>query len=343
MTPAAATRRARRRPLAGTLLAAGGLAAAAAALWLAAVPGLQRPPAPLTSPGLADTPTAPVATPVAPAADGQAEPTAAHAQALLRQVFETGSLRGASPDGGWGLDAQGRLQPNLALRRRFDQWLSTLGELTVPQITAVVRQQALQDLGADGAAQVMAVWQNYLALQQHPWQVALDGHDLRLWSAALAERQRVRRERLGMAWAEAFYRDEETALQQRLAQQARPAGEPGARTPESAPTSLPDSAPGAALPVLPALAQAPAAGTDAQSLFAERSAAFGPEAALRLQAEDEAQAAWDRRLQQARAQVAALAAAPEFSPPQRAEAIMRWLDAHFSGSERLRAGALLGR
>lgn len=256
------------------------------------------------------------------------------AEAVHRQLFSSGSLQGAQPDGAWVLDGQGRLLPAIGVRQRFDQWLSTLGEVSAEQLTALVQAQARRDLGEAGAAQVMAVWNRYLQLQQQRWTVALDGHDLRLWESALAERQRVRRALLGMAWAEAFYRDEETALRQHL--QAKT----GQATGESA-AAEPLQRPGAAL--LPALAQAPAAGVDPRTLLAQRSAAFGPDAALRLQAEDEAQADWARRLERARAQHAALAADAQRSPAQRAQSMAQWIEAEFSpGSERLRVRALLG-
>ena len=50
------------------------------------------------------------------------------------------SLRGADLDGAWDVDAQGRLRPTIALRRRFDQLLGLLGEATLEQIGASPRR-----------------------------------------------------------------------------------------------------------------------------------------------------------------------------------------------------------
>lgn len=259
--------------------------------------------------------------------------SAEQAAALTQRLFTEGSLRHARPDGSWGIGPTGELLPSMALRRRFDQWLTTIGEINIAQISAMLKLQATQDLGTAGAEQVMAVWQRYLKLQRQRWKTSLDGRDMTGWDAALAERQQVRRDVLGIAWAEAFYAEEEAALRQHMAGQQARAGLPG----QVAGISQP------ALSTLPALSQAPAPGADARLLHQQRTAAFGAEAAQRLQEEDEAQATWARKLAQARTELARLEAAPELSPLQKQQAIDAWLDGQFQGGERLRARALLGR
>ncbi|AKJ26803.1 lipase secretion chaperone [Caldimonas brevitalea] len=233
---------------------------------------------------------------------------------IERRVFERGSLRGTTPDGDWALDAQGQLRPGLGLRRRFDYYLSAHGEVSVDDIGRLMLQQAARELAPEAVAQIKTVWERYLALQRYGFtqQVQLD--DRSAWSAALAERQRVRRQILGPAWAEAFYREEEEALARHITGEA--AAQVSALLPD--PRRL-----------------------DAATLHQQRVAQFGPEAAERLRQEDEAWAQWQRRLLRAHAEIEALRRAPELSQPQRDAAIERYLQEHFDAAERMRVLALM--
>jgi len=238
---------------------------------------------------------------------------------LLHTLFTEGSLRGAELDGAWGAWDGQRLSPNADLRRRFDQLLTTLGETHVDELRRLVAWLAERDLGAPGAQAVLEVWDRYLKLQQHVFREPMDLARPERWPAVLQEHQLARREMLGMAWADAFYGDEETAFRQRLDQ-----------TSTSQPTAEPNWT-----------APAPA-GLAPEAWHRERVAALGQEAASRLQAEERAQADWDGRLATARSAIERLSQAPELSPVQRQEAKQNWLNQNFQGSERLRAGALLG-
>lgn len=236
-------------------------------------------------------------------------------------LFVEGSLRDASLDGDWGVDGQGRLQPSLALRRRFDQLLTTLGEVNLDELSSWLLDRTLRDVGPTASAEIMAVWTRYITLQEQRYTTEARLDDPQTWTQALAERQRARREILGPAWAEAFYREEEDALR-RQAERVGPAGSSG-RAAE--PTWLhPD----------PQLS--------ADELHQRRVARYGAEAAERLRAEDEAEARWQARLAQAREQVRALQQAPHLSEPQRQEAVEGWITSHFDAHEQLRVRALLG-
>lgn len=236
-------------------------------------------------------------------------------------LFVDGSLREAALDGDWGVDAQGRLQPSLALRRRFDQLLTTLGEVNLDELTAWLLDRTLRDVGPQASTEIMAVWERYIALQERRHATAARLDDPRSWAQALAERQRVRREILGPVWAEAFYRDEEEAMRRRI-EQGLQASSPASSTLD--PLLHPD----------PQL--------DADELHRRRIAQFGAEAAERLRAEDEAEALWQARLAQARAQVQALQQAAHLSEPQRRDAIEGWIASHFDEREQWRVKALLG-
>lgn len=240
---------------------------------------------------------------------------------VLHTLFTDGSLRGSTLDGGWGPWDGQRLRPDAALRRRFDQLLTTVGETTADELRQLVAWLAERDLGPRGAQAVLAVWDRYLTLQRHSFRETMDMTQPDRWPRVLQERQTVRRELLGSAWAEAFYAAEEDALRQRLGQSS-----------ELAKASAP----------VPAWTDPAPAGTAPEAWHSQRVTALGQEAADRLLAAERAQADWEQRLATARQAVDGLARAPELSPLQRQAAIQRWVDTHFQGSERLRAGALLG-
>jgi lipase chaperone LimK len=231
-----------------------------------------------------------------------AEPTPVDPARFGRWLDERSSLRGTELDGSWDVDGQGRFLPTLALRRRFDQLLTLVGETPVERITAFVEHDVRELAGGYAAGAVLDAWQRYLELQRHAWRTQARPGDRQALAAALAERQQVRLRILGPELAQAFFADDAAQLQ------ALMRGEPVA--PEG-PTTQIDTA------RLDALALA------------------------RLQAEDAAWAAWQRRLEAARREVQALQAAPELSALQRTQAIERLLAQRFDAQEALRVRALL--
>ncbi|WP_374586873.1 lipase secretion chaperone [Ideonella dechloratans] len=309
-----------------TLLLCGGLWWA----WAAQAPGARA--AVRLSPAAAQDATTVGARPAPPNAVDALQPDPTRSQRGVAQVrqalFERGSLRGVQPDGGFRLDAQGRLIPDRAVRRRFDQLLSTLGEATIEELGALLQQQARAELGSDdGAAQVMAVWERYLQLQRQLAPAGSTGSAPTADSLALALQERARQRRLvlGNDWAEAFYGDEEAALQARLSNTPSQAS-----TGEQAGTAL------------PAAAHAPQPGEDLTALQRQREATLGPEAAARLQALDQAQAAWAENIQATRRALTRLQGATELSALQRQQAIDQLIESRFAPEDRLRARAVLG-
>lgn len=241
------------------------------------------------------------------------------ARAHVQTVLERGSLRESELDGDWGRWVDGQLQPSRTLRQRFDYLLTSLGEADPAQLRHWIDQEVTAQKGAAAARQVLAVWDHYIALQQHRFRHAPDLADPSTWAAALAERTQVRQQLLGRDWAQAFYADEEAAFAQHIEQ--RKAG-----------VRLEDDH--AALLVANA-------NTNAAELHTQRVQQLGTDAAERLRAEDQAWADWERRLAAAQQTLNTLAAAPHLSGPQRQQAQEDHLAQHFSGSELQRARALL--
>lgn len=221
-------------------------------------------------------------------------------------LAEESSLRGAQLDGDWGLDAQGKLHPTLALRRRFDQLLTLLGETTLEQLRQYIEATVRAQAGPQAAAEVLDIWRRYVQLVGTPFQQVVDPRNWRTWQAALTEQHRIRYALLGPAWADAFYRDEE----QQLAQQIQAAQSNNSTTPATEPPLI-------------------------------RRAELTPQQSQNLQA---AEAEWDRwktRVNEAKQAVAQIQLAPELSAPQREAAVNRWLAERFDAKEQRRVRALI--
>jgi lipase chaperone LimK len=237
---------------------------------------------------------------LAPAASSTGGKTAGN---TAEATSPSNSLANTQLDGDWSIGPNGQPQPSLALRRRLDYFLLLQGEVAISTLTAQIRQQVQAAHGAAAAQQIIAVWDNYLRLQKHNWATQANPQRRDTWGPALAERTAVRRELLGIAWAEAFYADEENALRQMIAQA------------------------NSGLPVT-AAKQA----SDPIAL---------PDAAERIAVHETQWQAWEQRLATARSHIAQLRSAPELSAPQRSAAITAYIHQQFSGGELLRAKALL--
>lgn len=244
------------------------------------------------------------------------------ARAQVQRVLDRGSLRETQLDGDWGRWVDGQLQPSRSLRQRFDYLLTALGEADPAQLRHWIEQEVTAQMNAGAARQVLAVWDRYIALQQHRFERQPKLTDPESWAPALNERTQVRQRVLGLDWAQAFYAEEEAAFTQYIQQRT---GTTGAAVAAAEAATLLVAAPGA----------------EPRQLHAQRVQALGPEVAERLHAEDDAWAAWERRLATARQELEALAVAPQLSALQRQQAQEQYLAQHFSGSERVRARALL--
>lgn len=134
------------------------------------------------------------------------------------------------PAGGWSPKAWsvhgGKLVPGRALRERFDSYLPLGRGVTMVEVRATLEQDALADLGQANSAQVLAIWDRYARLQSYDWQHPFNNADPSGWQATLNEQHQVRRQLLGVEWAEAFFGEDEAALQRRMSSLVATAAKP---------------------------------------------------------------------------------------------------------------------
>jgi len=71
-------------------------------------------------------------------------------------------------------DSSRRRPPSHTLRRRFDDYLTLVGEVPLDSLRALVAQQAATELREPALSAVMALWDRYVALQQTRWKNAVD-------------------------------------------------------------------------------------------------------------------------------------------------------------------------
>ncbi|HEY0859015.1 MAG TPA: hypothetical protein VGE16_18255 [Albitalea sp.] len=279
-------------------------AGSGAALLLAFVSWTPSDEAPPARPAPQQRSAQPAAAPARHAVEPTPPPVVGPRDAAVfeRWMVEHSSLRGAELDGAWEAGADGQLQPTIALRRRFDQLLSLLGEATLEELQGFIAVDVENLAGADAARRVLDLWQRYVMLQQHAFRSQPDLRDRRTWAPALAERQQVRRQLLGADVAAAFYAEDEQQLQALI--QGQPAVAPS-------------------------------------SVHTVDRAQLAPDALDRLQKEEAAWADWERRLADARRELAALDAQAQLSPLQRGEAMDRFIAQHFDSGEATRVRALL--
>ncbi|GIX35715.1 MAG: hypothetical protein KatS3mg126_1494 [Lysobacteraceae bacterium] len=152
------------------------------------------------------------------AASGPSALPEADEEALLAR-WRGSSLGGSEVDGVITLDAEGRPLPDAGLRRRFDYALALLGEFSLGEIRALVGHWARQAHGDAVAAEVLRLFDRYLALKQAESRID-PGLDPALRLERLA---RLRRDHFGAA-AEAMFGEEEALARETLARLARGTG-----------------------------------------------------------------------------------------------------------------------
>jgi lipase chaperone LimK len=278
-----------------------------------------------------------------PSVDRSDDPKATVAPSLPTSLQDTES------DGGVSLDASGRLVPDLALRRLYDHFLSSIGERSIDQIRALLAARLDAITTPDGKRQALEVFERYLRYLRE-----VDGAAARLSALPLRERlatmSDLRRQHLGSEMASAFFNDEEAY--QRYTLDSRELAADAALTPEERAArerdlaqALPDSV---RLPLLEQqrvtadLADAQAIdtlATDADERHRLRSQRYGEDAAARMELLDRERAAWDARVSAYRAERARLQA---LDAAARQTALDAYLQGNFDEAEQRRIRSLEG-
>lgn len=258
-----------------------------------------------------------------------------------------GSLAGAGIDGGVNLDGNGRLIPDLALRRLFDQLLSLVGERPLDEIRALLATQLDALTTPEGKRQALAAFQRYLKYLGE-----VDSAAARLAELPLRERlaalSELRLQHLGSEMADAFFGDEEayqryTLDRRELAEDTAIGAEERAARERELLAELP---PAMREPLLAQqrveadLADAAAIDSlaaDAQERFRLRRERYGEEAAARMELLDRERVAWEARLAAYRAERERVA---RLDAGTRGRALDEYLARHFSETEQRRIRSL---
>ena len=309
------------------------------------------------SPAEAPTPTtrlhadpAPASTPAIveahiPATDAAREDASNLDLAVLRARYERSSLRGTTPDGEVAFDADGRLRHDAALVRRFEHYLSLIGEFELSEIRALLHADLTHAHGDAAAALALAAFDRYVGLRQALAETELSS-DL---ATRLEQLRQLRRTWFG-ADADAMFGADEAHVRYTLARRAIES-DPGL-DPEQRSAQLAQLEAARAPAEREAQREASVAvlvdeqsrqfeqlGTDTAVRHEERSALWGDAAADRLAQLDRERAAWDRRVADyasERARVLAESRDPATMQRRLAELRQRRFDA----DERVRIEAL---
>ena len=245
------------------------------------------------------------------------------------------SLHGTEPDGQLGFDQYGRLIVDLELRRRFDYYLSTLGELDLAHLRELLEQQLPDQLSPHQLRQVMAEFDLYVAyLQAVEELLPAMGPDLR---TRLQTLQRLQIDLLGTDRAQAWFGEDNDYLARTLdvmdgeLDPGDPATDPWAEAM--------GEATGHHL-ALEMNLQYEQLQVDSAQRFAEREALYGAEAAQRLAQLDADRAAWQARVQAYAEKRSRLLANSSMSATEAEQRLAAWRQREFDPAEGRRFLAL---
>jgi lipase chaperone LimK len=259
------------------------------------------------------------------------------------------SLQGTTADGEVTLDANGSVVATLGLRRLFDYFLSTIGELDVPAIRALLLAHVRRLHGELVADEVGRIFDRYVDYQR-----ALSDAEPGLSSdldARLAFAKQLRRKFFDAASADAYFGEEEAYAEYTLERMriARDAGldenARAARLLELEQTLSAEQRASLQQATTAVLAEEQTRQFDAihaspEERHAERSALYGEEAANRLADLDRQRNEWDQRIAAYRQARNAIQADPGYSAAQREHLIGELRARSFDGNEARRVAAL---
>lgn len=313
------------------------------------LPSPPSPSVPLPTTSMFAAPSAATTEPESVAGEYAGAAAMAQPDAAARTPGLPASLQGTLPDGEVTLDANENVVATPGLRRLFDYFLSTIGELDVPAIRALLLAHVRGQHGELVAHQVGRIFDRYV-----DYQYALSAAEPGLGSdldARLAFAKQLRRKFFDAASADAYFGEEEAYAAYTL-ERMRIARDTGldedaraARLQALEQTLSTEQRAGLQQTTTAVVAeeqsrQFEAIGANADARHAERSALFGAEAADRLATLDRERSAWDQRIvayQQARN---AIRSDNRYSAAQRDRLIDELRARSFDANEARRVGSL---
>jgi len=273
--------------------------------------------------------------------------TSARSSVPLAADLAPASLRDSEVDGGITI-RDGRIVPDLELRRLFDYFLSALGEKPLADIRTWLMAHVRERYGADTIAETIDLFDRYVALLQATERLSLTGLDQRARHTQLSS---LRRNLLGPELADAFFGAEERYLTYTLdrldvlkdatlspAVRAQKLDELARGLPEGELSLQQDSTIGAL--VDEQTQQLDAIGASAEDRFNEREALVGKEAAGRLATLDAERLAWDERIARYKATRALILADEHLDARTRELRLTQLLTTEFDEAERRRVQSL---
>lgn len=236
------------------------------------------------------------------------------------RLFQEGSFQGTEPAGEWCVTDAKVLKPCHGLRSRFEYYVLGLGEVSIADIRGLIEDEARRAHGDKLAAEIMDIFDKYWKIRTYDWSNQFVQTDRSTWMPVFEEQKSVRRQILGVPWAEAFFGGDEKHFREYYAQLESgqpPPPDPGEPVPQMDP------------------------GKDPAAVRADRVARYGEDAANRLAEVDAQWAQWDQRVNAARAEWARLQASANLSEPQKRDEMDRYVTANFQGKELIRVRALV--
>lgn len=269
---------------------------------------------------------------------------------------EKTSLKGTDIDGAYPVGPDGHLLLNVSIKERFEYFLSTLGEFSLDEVLALVRDDISRELQEPARSEALKLFEDYIAYKRSLVELekqlgsaaSFEQYDMSNMRLRLDQLRNKRREYLSAEAADAFFGFDETYddfMLGKLDIMNNPqltADEKAAQISmleNQLPAQLQDmrSETERISQVFAQTEKMKQQGATAEEVYAQNSAAFGSEAAARIATLENQRAQWQQRID------TYLAAKKAVQDSQRSETqkqqAIEQLRAAFTPQEQLRLAA----
>ncbi|MCP5350945.1 MAG: lipase secretion chaperone [Oceanospirillaceae bacterium] len=269
---------------------------------------------------------------------------------------EKTSLKGTDIDGAYPVGPDGHLLLNVSIKERFEYFLSTLGEFSLDEVLAMVRDDISRELQEPARSEALKLFEDYIAYKRSLVELekqlgsaaSFEQYDMSNMRLRLDQLRNKRREYLSAEAADAFFGFDETYddfMLGKLDIMNNPqltADEKAAQISmleNQLPAQLQDmrSETERISQVFAQTEKMKQQGATAEEVYAQNSAAFGSEAAARIATLENQRAQWQQRID------TYLAAKKAVQDSQRSETqkqqAIEQLRAAFTPQEQLRLAA----